>query len=141
MRKYIFILFVFITNNIFGQEFNGVYSSYFTSFVNKENPSKNFSNPDKSIITIDIYDNPKPSGSVTLTIKKNEESANVKFVLTGEKEVGYEDGTTYITYEAYIYLVNQKTQTKCTIAIDSKLTTFFVLYENGSIQSWSLKKI
>lgn len=142
MRKAIFILFIlFSTNNIFSQEFNGVYSTDFTNFVSKENPSKNFSNPDKSIISIDIYDYPKPSGSVTLTIRQNGESANIKFVLTGEKEVGYEDGTTYITYQAYIYLLNQKTQTKCTVAVDSNLTTFIVLYENGSTQTWNLKKM
>ena len=111
MRKAIFILFIlFSTNNIFSQEFNGVYSTDFTNFVSKENPSKNFSNPDKSIISIDIYDYPKPSGSVTLTVRQNGESANIKFVLTGEKEVGYIDGITYITYKAYIYLLNQNSQ-------------------------------
>ena len=142
MRKSTLILFIlFFSNNIFSQEFNGVYSSDFTNFVSKENPSKNFSNPDSSIISIDIYDYPKPSGNITLTIKQNGESANIKFVLTGEKEVGYEDGTTYITYQAHIYLLNQKTQTKCTVAIDSKLTAFIVLYENGSAQSWHIKKL
>lgn len=135
-------MFAFIfTNAVFSQEFNGVYSTDFTNFVSKESTSKNFSNPDKSIISIDIYDYPKPSGSVTLTVKQNGESANIKFVLTGEKEVGYEGGTTYITYQAYIYLLNQKTQTKCTVAVDTQLTTFIVLYENGSTQTWNLKKI
>ena len=124
-------------NNIFGQEFNGVYSTDFTNFVSIENPSKNFSNPDNSIISIDIYDYPKPSGSITLTARQNGESANIKFVLTGEKEVGYIDGITYITYKAYIYLLNQNSQKKCTVAVDSKLTTFVVLYENGSTQTWN----
>jgi len=142
MKNQLYILFALIfANAVYSQEFNGVYSTDFTNFVSKESPSKNFSNPDKSIISIDIYDYPKPSGSVTLTVKQNGESANIKFVLTGEKEVGYEDRTTYITYQAYIYLLNQKTQTKCTVAVDSQLTTFIVLYENGSTQTWNLKKI
>ena len=142
MRKAIFILFIlFSTNNIFSQEFNGVYSTDFTNFLSKENPTKSFSNPDNSIISIDIYDYPKPSGSITLTARQNGESANIKFVLTGEKEVGYIDGITYITYKAYIYLLNQNSQKKCTVAVDSKLTTFVILYENGSTQTWNLKKI
>ena len=142
MKKILYFLLIFIfTNSLFSQEFNGVYSTDFTNFLSKENPTKSFSNPDNSIISIDIYDYPKPSGSITLTARQNGESANIKFVLTGEKEVGYEDGTTYITYQAYIYLLNQNSQKKCTVAVDSKLTTFVVLYENGSTQTWNLKKI
>ena len=142
MKNTLYFILIFIfTNSVFSQEFNGVYSTDFTNFLSKENPTKSFSNPDNSIISIDIYDYPKPSGSITLTARQNGESANIKFVLTGEKEVGYEDGTTYITYQAYIYLLNQKTQTKCTVAVDSNLTTFIVLYENGSTQTWNLKKM
>ncbi len=142
MKKILYFLLIFIfTNSLFSQEFNGVYSTDFTNFLSKENPTKSFSNPDNSIISIDIYDYPKPSGSITLTARQNGESANIKFVLTGEKEVGYMDGTTYITYKAFIYLLNQKSQTKCTVAVDSKLTTFVILYENGSTQTWNLKKI
>ena len=142
MKNTLYFILIFIfANSVFSQEFNGVYSTDFTNFLSKENPTKSFSNPDNSIISIDIYDYPKPSGSITLTARQNGESANIKFVLTGEKEVGYEDGTTYITYQAYIYLLNQKTQTKCTVAVDSNLTTFIVLYENGSTQTWNLKKM
>ena len=142
MKKILYFLLIFIfTNSVFSQEFNGVYSTDFTNFLSKENPTKSFSNPDNSIISIDIYDYPKPSGSITLTARQNGESANIKFVLTGEKEVGYIDGITYITYKAYIYLLNQNSQKKCTVAVDSKLTTFVVLYENGSTQTWNLKKI
>ena len=142
MKKIFYFLLIFIfTNSLFSQEFNGVYSTDFTNFLSKENPTKSFSNPDNSIISIDIYDYPKPSGSITLTARQNGESANIKFVLTGEKEVGYIDGITYITYKAYIYLLNQNSQKKCTVAVDSKLTTFVVLYENGSTQTWNLKKI
>ena len=142
MKKTLYFLLIFIfTNSLFSQEFNGVYSTDFTNFLSKENPTKSFSNPDNSIISIDIYDYPKPSGSITLTARQNGESANIKFVLTGEKEVGYIDGITYITYKAYIYLLNQNSQKKCTVAVDSKLTTFVVLYENGSTQTWNLKKI
>lgn len=142
MKKILYFLLIFIfTNSLFSQEFNGVYSTDFTNFLSKENPTKSFSNPDNSIISIDIYDYPKPSGSITLTARQNGESANIKFVLTGEKEVGYIDGITYITYKAYIYLLNQNSQKKCTVAVDSKLTTFVVLYENGSTQTWNLKKI
>ena len=142
MKNTLYFILIFIfTNSVFSQEFNGVYSTDFTNFLSKENPSKNFSNPDNSIISIDIYDYPKPSGSITLTARQNGESANIKFVLTGEKEVGYIDGITYITYKAYIYLLNQNSQKKCTVAVDSKLTTFVVLYENGSTQTWNLKKI
>ena len=142
MKKTLYFILVFIfTNSVFSQEFNGVYSTDFTNFLSKENPTKSFSNPDNSIISIDIYDYPKPSGSITLTARQKGESANIKFVLTGEKEVGYIDGITYITYKAYIYVLNQNSQKKCTVAVDSKLTTFVVLYENGSTQTWNLKKI
>ena len=142
MKNTLYFILIFIfTNSVFSQEFNGVYSTDFTNFLSKENPTKSFSNPDNSIISIDIYDYPKPSGSITLTARQNGESANIKFVLTGEKEVGYIDGITYITYKAYIYLLNQNSQKKCTVAVDSKLTTFVVLYENGSTQTWNLKKI
>ena len=142
MKKILYFLLIFIfTNSLFSQEFNGVYSTDFTNFLSKENPTKSFSNPDNSIISIDIYDYPKPSGSITLTARQKGESANIKFVLTGEKEVGYIDGITYITYKAYIYVLNQNSQKKCTVAVDSKLTTFVVLYENGSTQTWNLKKI
>ena len=142
MKNTLYFILIFIfTNSVFSQEFNGVYSTDFTNFLSKENPTKSFSNPDNSIISIDIYDYPKPSGSITLTARQNGESANIKFVLTGEKEVGYMDGTTYITYKAFIYLQKKKSQTKCTVAVDSKLTTFVILYENGSTQTWNLKKI
>ena len=143
MKKIILILFlIFYTNErVYSQVKNGVYETGFTKFINENNPSKNFSEYDDSLIIVDIYEYPQTYGSVTLTIKDDEETANIKFVLTGEKNVGTVEGTKYIIYKANIYLLDQKTKAKCTIGFDSKMTTITILYENGSSQTWGLSKI
>lgn len=140
-KKYLFLILFLSTGitSIYSQEINGLYTTSFTSFNNPNDSSKNFFKPSTEKILIDIYDYPTPNGSASIIDNSEEVTVNIKFVLTGKKEVGSIDGITYITYEAYIYLLNRKTPTKCTIAVDNDLQTFFVLYENNSIQSWELK--
>lgn len=136
---FLFLYFSIGTLTMYSQEINGLYTTSFTSFNNPNDTSKNFFKPSTEKILIDIYDYPKPNGSASIIDNSEEVTVNIKFVLTGKKEVGFIDGITFITYEAFIYLLNRKTPSKCTIAVDSDLKTFFVLFENNSIQSWELK--
>lgn len=143
MTKYILIIiFIFIPKKIFSQEINGVYKSNFTSFVSNEDSSKNFGKSVEDIIVIDIYDSPFPRGYVSVSGKSTDgETVTFKFVIKSEKKYHYDDGDTYIYYEGVISLLEVETKNQCTIAIDVKLNTLFIIFENGSTQIWNLDKI
>jgi hypothetical protein len=139
--KYLFLI-ILVSNFTYSQSINGIYKSNFSSFINSLDNSKNYTNYNESMIVVDIYEVPSPSGSVTISFKNEKgENASIKFVVKTNKKYHYEDGNTYLYYDGVISLMGYETKTECTIAFDVEVETLIIVYESGNSQTWNLTKI
>jgi hypothetical protein len=140
IKLLLFITLSFYSQESFGQQINGVYKSDFNMFQNFNNSSKNFTSHIENLIVVEIYDSPYTRGYVSVISNVEGEMITVKFIVQGSKSYIYEDGNTYLVYDAVVSLLGVETSTKCKIAFEVNLDTFNVLYSNESIQLWNLSE-
>lgn len=138
IKYLLFISFCFPCHTLFSQQINGVYKSDFTIFQNYEDSSNNFTEHTEHLIVVEIYDEPYTRGYVSVISSVEGVIVPIKFIIKGNKSFTYENGQTFLVYDAVVSLMEVETSSKCKIAFEVNLDTFTVLYSNDSVQLWNL---
>lgn len=124
--------FTFISLSLQGQNINGTYLSEYADANYPDNTSKVFDT--KTILKIEINDNPNPSGELEIVLG----SENIKFNYTiiGNKKYVYIGEKTFITYDAEF----SDSKIKCLVGFEIHMELVFVKLENNSVFSWGIKE-
>lgn len=140
IKYLLFFSILFNCQTLLSQQINGVYEGDFTIFRNYVDPKNNFNKNYDYIIVVEIYDEPFTRGYVSVISSNDGIIVPLKFIIKGNKSYTYEDGQTFLVYDAVVSLMEVETSTKCKIAFNVNLETFTVLYSNESVQLWNLKE-